>query len=130
MKTQTLDSLSKAYIAKADLKEAFYMPSVVIKEGLHPGLKGFPIFANLADAVSTHVALNNGAREANPVVEPITRSLPLFYAFKLGVGLATSLGASKLYKDGHHTSAKILSIIGGAVPLGAAIHNTNVIRKL
>lgn len=127
----TLRAVSNAYVKDLDLDRAFYLPKVVEKQGLHPGLYAFPVLGNLADAITTHIAINRGAVEANPIVRPVVESsLPLFYATKLGVGLVTSVIANKLHKQGNRRTAKVISIIGGATPMGFAIHNINVINKL
>ena len=99
------------------------MAGEVKRKGLHPGLLAFPIVGNLLDAASTDYGLGKGLVEANPIVRPLVGSMPLFYAVKATVGVVTAAGANKLAKDGHRTLAKVLAVVGGAVPLVAAVHN-------
>lgn len=132
------ESADKA-AASADLSLAFhhYAPNpkytlgvadprhLVDSAGLHPALNAAPILGNLADAASTARAIDRGGIEANPLVRPVIDrgGNGALFAVKAGVGIGLALAADKLARDGHKRAAKVLAILGGAVPLGAAIHN-------
>ena len=102
----------------------FYAPRSFPKDaGLHPSLWAVPVLGNLADAWSTQFRLRQGAVEANPFMSPFTKHPGLFYGLKAGVGLATALLANRLAKSGRKRAAKVVAIVGGAVPLAAAAYN-------
>lgn len=82
------------------------------------------------DFGTTVVGLRKGAREANPLVAPLTEKLPLFAALKLGIGIVQGLAVKALHDGGHERAAKVVSAVsfaGGAIP---AVHNIKVIRGL
>ncbi len=79
----------------------------------------------LADLASTEIALSRpGTREANTLLGNRAVRIPL----KLGVAVGTSLGCYRLRRDGHHGTARALSIVSFAVGAVAAVHNLRVAR--
>ena len=92
-------------------------------KGLHPAFDASPIVGGLADAISTHVAINRGGREANPVMAPLTKSWPVWYAAKLALGVGFSTAGHLLAKSGRRRAGKALDLIAGAFGAGAAVHN-------
>ena len=94
-------------------------------KGLHPGFDAAPIVGQLADAISTHVLLDSGRfREGNPIMRPLTKSWPLWYAAKLAVGVGISTVGHLFAKQGHRRTGKVLDVIGGALGVGPAVLNT------
>jgi hypothetical protein len=123
--------LDLSAIDNAPLPTEQRAPIVLISEhakrkGLHPLLLAAPVLAQLADAYTTSQNLKNGAREANPVLEPFAGNDAALYGAKIGAGVLGSILADRLARSGHRTAAKILDAVEIGVPAGAAIHNALV----
>jgi len=114
----------RAFYEWAPRKAALDPRNLWDDEGLHPLLNAAPIVGNVLDAASTTASLNRGNVELNPIVRPIANNAPVLMAGKLTVGVLTALAADRLAVKGHRKLAKALAILGGAVPVAAAVHNT------
>ena len=87
-----------------------------------------PIAGQLADALSTSAVLSKGGRELNPLMAPIVKSTPLFYALKIGLGVGMAAVVHAQEKAGHFKRAKVLGIVAGALGFGPAVHNLRQLR--
>ena len=82
------------------------------------------------DAYSTLSALRNGGREANPMMQSVTKSPAAFVAMKAGVTTASIVAAEQLWK-GHHRMGAIGMMVASNVMMGmVAAHNTHVLSSL
>ena len=80
------------------------------------------------DVYSTITALNDHAREANPVMKTIAGQPGPFLAVKVGVTTLSIASAEHLWKQGHRTSA-IATMAALNVFMGyVAVHNAQVRR--
>jgi len=89
-----------------------------------------PLAGQLADATSTALVISRGGREVNPVMQPLTQHMPLFFAAKIAMGMAQLVAVDFLHKSGHRTLARIFGAVSfsfGALP---AIHNIGVLRRM
>lgn len=89
-----------------------------------------PIFGQMADAVTTQIALNRGLVESNPLARTITGNVPVWYAVKFGVGVFAAYTVKRLQNSGHTNRARIVSAIGTLAGAGPALHNLRVMGKL
>lgn len=94
------------------------------KRGLHILLVLGPAAAQGLDAYSTQQALHRGGVEGNSLMEPFVHNPGAMYATKLAAGLGSGLLANEAAKHGHRTLGKIISALGMAIPLAAAVHNS------
>jgi Domain of unknown function (DUF5658) len=118
--------LTSASVSAAGSYAAPYQPPrrPVVLPMLYAGfafLEGF-------DVHSTITALNDHAREANPVMKAIATQPGPFLAVKVGVTTLSIVSAERLWKQGHRTSA-ITTIAALNVFMGyVAVHNAQVRR--
>ena len=100
------------------------------KRDIHLGWVAAPLAGQIADTVTTAIALKNGAVEGNPLMKDLAHNkLPLFAALKLGIGLASGFLVKTLAQSGHKKAAKVLSMVTfgtGALP---AANNLMVIKR-
>ena len=105
--------------------EAFAPPPAQQSNRLSPAFYGMPIAGNIADGITTSIAMGKGGREANPIMAPIADHPAAIIAAKTGIGIGEALLLQKLAKK-HPTMAKVLAVISGAIPAAAAVHNLTI----
>jgi len=88
-----------------------------------------PIVGQAADIATTAIALQKGFIEVNPVMKPLVKSLPLFAALKLGVGVASCLIIKRLQNDGRDNAARVVSVLTTMAGAGPAINNLIQMNK-
>ena len=102
-----IDAPRKLEIRDADFVEDFVLPAG-------------PIVGQAADFATTVYALRRGAEEANPIMKGVVRSLPVFAAVKLALGV----GAAVMVKRTESKTAKrVFSGIATMAGLGPALSN-------
>lgn len=75
--------------------------------------------SNFADFGVTHMNLQNGGRELNPIVRPFTRSTPAL-AMNFAGETAGTVGLSYFFhRAGHHRLERIVSLVDIGGSLGA-----------
>lgn len=80
------------------------------------------------DARSTFRAIDVGAREVNPILEPLAHNRPAFIAFKGAVAFAIIDGGHSLSKRHKALAIVIVSAVNAAY-LAVVIHNDRVIDR-
>jgi hypothetical protein len=81
------------------------------------------------DAYSTQQALARGAREANPLMQPVVGNRTAFWAVKATATLATIAAAEHLWKHKRHPKAAIAVLVASnAVAAVVAARNASVLR--
>jgi len=80
------------------------------------------------DVHSTITALNDHAREANPVMKTIAGQPGPFLAVKAGVTTVSIVAAERLWKQGHRRSAVAMMAAMNVFMAYVAVHNVNVRR--
>jgi len=88
------------------------------------GLMGANIAANVADLFTTNKALQQGGREANPMM----RQPWLRYGTKAGMLVATNWLAVKWWQSGRKKQAVIVTVLSTVVAAVAADHNQHQLR--
>jgi hypothetical protein len=82
------------------------------------------------DVYSTRQALAQGAREANPLMEPVVRNQSAFWAVKTSAAVGTILAAEHLWKKKHNKKAAIAVLVASnAVAAAVAVRNASVLRS-
>lgn len=95
-------------------------------KGLHPAWWAGLIGANVADAITTADAVNDGrGREANPLLRGISDNAAILGLAKAGIGAGEGLLLNHLHKK-NPKGAKIGAAILTAVPALLALHNARV----
>ena len=79
------------------------------------------------DMATTHVALNRGCIELNPILAG--HSLPTMYAIKAGGAFTIGWAATRASKRGRGKSAKILLGIAAGAGFAAAAWNLHLIPQ-
>jgi hypothetical protein len=82
-----------------------------------------------ADAHSTMMALDAGAAEGNPIVEPFARHQPSLIAFKAGVSVATIVAVHRL-AGRHKVAAALLTAAINGTYVAIALHNYQLAHRL
>jgi len=96
-----------------------------------PILYGSSAFLQSFDAYVTLTALEAGASEANPLMEPVIGRSPVaFIAVKAGLTVASIVAAEKLWKDHHRKSAVALMVFSNAIMVAVAAHNSSVVQQV
>jgi hypothetical protein len=95
-----------------------------------PILYGSSAFLHSYDAYLTLSALEAGASEANPIMEPITRSPVAFVAVKAGLTAASIISAEQLWKQRRRKSAVVVMVLSNAMMVAIAAHNTAVVQRI
>ena len=81
-----------------------------------------------ADAVTTVVAVNRGAREANPLLQHASRNPAAMFALKAGVVAGTVITLEKIRKD--HPVVAVASLIAINSTLAVvAVNNVSVVSR-
>lgn len=100
----------------------------VAKPQLDVPLGAFAV-AQLADAVTTRVALGRGLVEANPVVRPFASSTPKLLLVKAGTVLAVRWAAGQVARS-NPKLAKVMVWVLTGVTVGVVAWNVRVMRKV
>ena len=95
-----------------------------------PILYGSSAFLQSYDAYLTLSALEAGASEANPIMEPITRNPIAFVAVKAGLTAASIVSAEQLWRQRRRKSAVAVMVLSNAMMVAIAAHNTAVVQRL
>ena len=82
------------------------------------------------DTYSTLTALKNGGREANPMMQSVTKSPAAFVAMKAGVTTASIVAAEQLWKGRHRMGAIGLMVASNVMMGMVAAHNSHVLASL
>ena len=82
------------------------------------------------DVRSTFTAIDNGAHEANPVMQPFAKSQAAMLAVKAGVAASTILMSEKMWRRGNKVGAIASMVISNAVTAVVVAHNYGVVRQL
>ena len=80
------------------------------------------------DAATTLVALNNGAREANPLLQGAVKSPPAIIAIKAGVVAGTILAMERFRKDSPVLVTAALIAINSTLAV-VAVNNVSVVAR-
>ena len=83
---------------------------------------------HVADGLTTAIAIQGGAVEANPLMAPVVSALGPwgFFAFKIGIGYL----AYRLFRDVEDTESRQWAIgVHNLVICGAAVNNAVVIGR-
>lgn len=84
---------------------------------------------NFADYFTTMKALKcEGLREANPLVQPLTKNAALFAAVKIGITVSHFHFMKNLYQK-NKKLAWVVSLISNAVMGYVVVHNLNMINQ-
>jgi hypothetical protein len=92
---------------------------------------GFGILGSLfvGDAITTQIGLDNGYREANPLMRPFTSRGPVGVAAGSALGFGTGIGIAYLLHRSHHYKAERISLRLMVAGEGAVVgHNIATIR--
>ena len=119
--------LTSASVYAGGVDTAPYQPPrrPVVLPTLYAGfafLEGF-------DVQSTISALNDHAREANPVMKTIAGQPGPFLAVKVGVTTVSIVAAERLWKQGHRKSSIAMMAAMNIFMAYVAVHNVNVVRR-
>ena len=98
-------------------------PPIPLSPGMKALMAGIPA-ANLADLVTTEMALRDGGLELNPLMRRPEVRYPL-KAAATGLGM---WGSKKLYETGNPTAAKTAAVLSIVIPLLAAGLNVKAMR--
>lgn len=90
--------------------------------GLSTAWKIAPVAANVADAVTTKLAIDRGAKEQNPLMRPLVKKPLLHLAAKTALGVGSAYVADKIAKK-HKTLGKIVAGGATAVPASMSVAN-------
>jgi hypothetical protein len=83
------------------------------------------------DAYSTEHALARGAREANPLMQPVVANRTAFWAVKATATLATIAAAEHLWRHKRNRKAAIAVLVASnAVAAVVAARNASVLRSM
>ena len=82
------------------------------------------------DGVSTLLAIDRGAREANPFMRAITTQPATFIALKAATATSIILASEQLWKRGRKKSAIVLMIASNAALGFVASRNVRVLSEL
>lgn len=83
----------------------------------------------LADAITTHNGLKNGAQEGNPIMSPFAHNDAALFASKIGMNALLGLLADKMHKSGYTGEANALGFGLGAAQGGVAAANVLTNKK-
>ena len=82
------------------------------------------------DVYSTQQALARGAREANPLMQPVVGNTTAFWAVKATATVATIAAAEHLWKHKRNRKAAIAVLVASnAVAAVVAAHNARTLRR-
>ena len=81
------------------------------------------------DVYSTRQALANGAREANPMMQPVVGNQGAFWAMKVSATAGTIMAAEHLWKKKNKTAAIAVLAASNAVAAVVAVRNASVLRS-
>ena len=82
------------------------------------------------DVYSTRQALANGAREANPMMQPVVGNQGAFWAMKVSAAAGTIMAAEHLWKKKRNKTAAIAVLAASnAVAAVVAVRNASVLRS-
>lgn len=85
--------------------------------------------AQLADVVTTRVALGRGLVEANPLMRPFASSTPKLVLAKVGTVLAVRWAAGQVARSSPKLARAMIWVLTG-VTVGAVAWNVRVMRKV
>ena len=122
------------------------MNSAIERIALAPAIKAFefndldvmdafvfpyaPLVGQMADALTTQMAIRGGAEEANPLARRIVNNIPAWYAVKIGIGAFAALGIKRLQNDGHTNTARAVSVLATIAGAGPALSNLRTMGKI
>ena len=86
--------------------------------------------AATADYATTHYAMSQGAREANPIFAPLLRREPLGFAAKFGVTGLLAWQADKALRQGSRKGVLAVVAINVGIGIWAAQHNMKVASRV
>ena len=89
---------------------------------------GFTVL-NVFDTYSTLHAINQGAREASPLLAGVASDKPVFIAVKAAVTAAPIIAAEALWRDHHHLGAVMAMVAANGFMTWVAVHNASVIQQ-
>jgi hypothetical protein len=81
------------------------------------------------DAYSTKQALARGARETNPLMQPVVGTQSAFWAVKASATAGTILAAERLWRKNNRKGAIAVLVASNAVAAVVAARNASVLRS-
>lgn len=81
------------------------------------------------DVYSTNRALSRGAREANPLMQPIVGNQSAFWAIKASATAGTIIAAERLWKKDKKAAAITLLVVSNSVAAIVAARNASMLRR-
>lgn len=81
------------------------------------------------DAYSTKQALARGARETNPLMQPVVGKQSAFWAIKASATAGTILAAERLWRKNNKKGAIAVLVASNAVAAVVAARNASVLRS-
>jgi len=80
------------------------------------------------DVYSTRQALSRGAREANPLMQPVVGSQGAFWAVKASATIGTIAAAERLWKRDKKAAAIAVLVVSNGVAALVAARNAGTLR--
>jgi hypothetical protein len=126
------DETAKAATTPLDLTSAIRVNganSTVSRPAVLPALYVSYAALQVFDVYSTRQALAQGAREANPLMQPVVKNQTTFWAVKTSAAVGTILAAEHLWKKKNNKKAAIAVLVASnAVAAAVAVRNASVLR--
>lgn len=94
-----------------------------------PALYASYVALQAYDVYSTRSAMALGAREANPVMQPVVRNTGAVIALKAGVGVATIAAAERLWRTNKPAAIAVM-VAGNSVAAMVAARNARTLSQL
>lgn len=80
------------------------------------------------DVYSTRQALSRGAREANPLMQPVVGSQGAFWAVKASATIGTIAAAERLWKKDRKAAAIAVLVVSNGIAALVAARNAGTLR--
>jgi hypothetical protein len=103
--------------------------SGIRRPALLPALYATNVALQALDAHSTLTALNRGAREANPVMQPVVGNRSALLAVKAGAAAGTIYFAEKLWRRNRVGAVAMMAVVNG-VSAAIVAHNYKVASQM
>jgi hypothetical protein len=103
-----------------ELRRPMVLPALYVGSAL---LQGY-------DAYSTLTVLNNGGREANPVMKGITQYPAAFIGMKAVVTASSIMAAERMWKRHNRVGAIVTMAVSNGLMAYVAAHNSRILNRV
>jgi hypothetical protein len=100
------------------------MPRPMVLSTLYASYAALQAF----DAYSTQRAISHGAREANPLMQPVVHQQATFWAMKTSATIGTIVAAERLWRQNRKGAAIAVLVASNAVAAVVAARNARALR--